>query len=238
MKICLLGYGRMGKEVEQVALSRHHEIVGKINEECDSLPDCDVVIEFTQPTVAFSNIQKVVSQGIPVVSGTTGWLDRWDEMVEFIQANDGTLFYASNFSVGVYLFRQLNKTLAKMMSHYPNYEPSIEEIHHIHKLDYPSGTALTIANDMLDHLQSKSEPLAYLEAEGIPQHDDKELLIGSIRRGEVPGTHTVKYESCEDIISISHEAKGRAGLALGAVLAAEFVCGKRGIFGMEDLIQL
>lgn len=147
------------------------------------------------------------------------------------------LFYASNFSIGVFLFRVLNKTLAKMMNHHLNYEPSLEEIHHIHKLDYPSGTALTIANDILELLDNKSEILAYLSSEKEPAHNDSQLCIASIRRGEVPGTHTVRYESPEDIISITHEAKGRAGLALGAVLAAEFVCDKKGVFGMNDLIQ-
>lgn len=237
MDICLLGYGRMGKEVERIALSRGHKIVSRIDKRCDKLPECDVVIEFTRPEEAFDNIKMSISQCIPIVSGTTGWLDRWDEIVRIVNEQNGALFYASNFSIGVFLFRVLNKTLAKMMNHHPNYEPSLEEIHHIHKLDYPSGTALTIANDILELLDNKSEILAYLSSEKEPAHNDSQLCIASIRRGEVPGTHTVRYESPEDIISITHEAKGRAGLALGAVLAAEFVCDKKGVFGMNDLIQ-
>lgn len=237
MDICLLGYGRMGKEVERIALSRGHKIVSRIDKRCDKLPECDVVIEFTRPEEAFDNIKMSISQCIPIVSGTTGWLDRWDEIVRIVNEQNGALFYASNFSIGVFLFRVLNKTLAKMMNHHPNYEPSLEEIHHIHKLDYPSGTALTIANDILELLDNKSEILAYLSSEKEPAHNDSQLCIASIRRGEVPGTHTVRYESPEDIISITHEAKGRAGLALGAVLAAEFVCDKKGVFGMDDLIQ-
>lgn len=237
MDICLLGYGRMGKEVERIALSRGHKIVSRIDKRCDKLPECDVVIEFTRPEEAFDNIKMSISQCIPIVSGTTGWLDRWDEIVRIVNEQNGALFYASNFSIGVFLFRVLNKTLAKMMNHHPNYEPSLEEIHHIHKLDYPSGTALTIANDILELLDNKSEILAYLSSEKEPAYNDSQLCIASIRRGEVPGTHTVRYESPEDIISITHEAKGRAGLALGAVLAAEFVCDKKGVFGMNDLIQ-
>ena len=238
MRICLLGYGRMGHEVERVALSRGHEIVAKIDSEWDTLPSCDAVIEFTRPGVAYENITKCIKQGAPIVSGTTGWLEQWDKAVECVKQHDGTFFYASNFSIGIYLFRLINVYMAKLMNHYPNYLPSVEETHHIHKLDYPSGTALTIANDMIEHLDAKSEVLAYLEPNKAPSHSDDQLLIASIRKDSVPGTHVVKYESKEDILTLSHEAKGREGLALGAVLAAEFVVGKKGIYGMEDLIQL
>lgn len=238
MNICLIGYGRMGHEIERVALSRGHQIVGKIDAEWRELPECDVVIEFTQPDSALGNITKAMAVGVPVVSGTTGWLMDWPEAVHAVDKYDGTLFYASNFSVGVYLFRQINRQLARMMNHFQSYEPTVEEIHHIHKLDYPSGTALTLADDMVEQLASKSETLAYLSSDDAPEHRADQLLICSVREDEVPGTHTVRYESGEDSIEIKHEAKSRAALALGAVLAAEFVQGKKGIYGMEDLIPL
>lgn len=238
MRICLLGYGRMGHEVERVALSRGHEIVATIDADWDTLPSCDVVIEFSRPDAAFNNITKCIQQGIPIVSGTTGWLEQWDKAVECVKQHNGTLFYASNFSIGVYLFRLINVYMAKMMSRYPNYTPTVEETHHIHKLDYPSGTALTIANEMIEYLDSKSETLAYLKPSDVPGHRDDQLLIASIRKDSVPGTHVVRYESNEDILTLTHEAKGREGLALGAVLAAEFVADKKGVYGMEDLIQL
>ena len=238
MKICLVGYGRMGHEIERVALSRGHEIVGKIDGAWNELPQCDVAIEFTQPDSALGNITKALEQGAPVVSGTTGWLLDWDKAVNAVDQNNGTLFYASNFSVGIYLFRQINRQLARMMNRFSGYEPMVEEVHHIHKLDYPSGTALTLANEVVEQLASKTETLAYLAPSEMPEHASNQLLIRSVREDEVPGTHIIHYESAEDSIEIKHEAKGRAALALGAVLAAEFVQGKKGLFGMEDLIPL
>ncbi|MBR8769520.1 4-hydroxy-tetrahydrodipicolinate reductase [Porphyromonas levii] len=238
MKICLVGYGRMGHEIERVALSRGHEIVGKIDGAWNELPQCDVAIEFTQPDSALGNITKALEQGVPVVSGTTGWLLDWDKAVNAVDQNNGTLFYASNFSVGIYLFRQINRQLARMMNRFSGYEPMVEEVHHIHKLDYPSGTALTLANEVVEQLASKTETLAYLAPSEMPEHASNQLLIRSVREDEVPGTHIIHYESAEDNIEIKHEAKGRAALALGAVLAAEFVQGKKGLFGMEDLIPL
>lgn len=238
MKICLIGYGRMGHEIERVALSRGHEIVEKIDGEWNVLPKCDVAIEFTQPDAALSNITKAIEQGVPVVSGTTGWLMNWNDAVNAVDKHQGTLFYASNFSVGIYLFRQVNRMLARMMNRFQGYEPMVEEIHHIHKLDYPSGTALTLANEVVEQLAAKTETLAYLAPEAMPEHAPNQLLIRSVREGEVPGTHTIRYESSEDCIEIKHEAKGRVALALGAVLAAEFVQGRKGLFGMEDLIPL
>ncbi|MBR8731323.1 4-hydroxy-tetrahydrodipicolinate reductase [Porphyromonas levii] len=238
MKICLVGYGRMGHEIERVALSRGHEIVGKIDGAWNELPQCDVAIEFTQPDSALGNITKALEQGVPVVSGTTGWLLDWDKAVNAVDQNNGTLFYASNFSVGICLFRQINRQLARMMNRFSGYEPMVEEVHHIHKLDYPSGTALTLANEVVEQLASKTETLAYLAPSEMPEHASNQLLIRSVREDEVPGTHIIHYESAEDNIEIKHEAKGRAALALGAVLAAEFVQGKKGLFGMEDLIPL
>lgn len=238
MRICLIGYGRMGHEVEKVALSRRHEIVGRLDGEWDRLPECDVAIEFTTPESAFDNIYKAIEQNVKVVSGTTGWLRRWDDAVTAVDRNKGTLFYASNFSIGVYIFRQINRQLARMMNHFPDYQPTMEEVHHIHKLDYPSGTALTLADDVIEQLASKTESLAYLAPDKAPEHRPDKLLIRSVREGEVPGTHTITYESDVDKIEITHEAKDRAGLALGAVLAAEFVQNKQGVYGMEDLVQL
>lgn len=238
MKICLIGYGRMGREIERIAVSRDHEVVAKIDGEWSEIPTCDVAIEFTQPSAALDNILKCLSAGVPVVSGTTGWLERWDEAIDATNKSDGTLFYSSNFGIGVYLFSQVNKQLARMMNHYKSYEPTIEEIHHIHKLDYPSGTALSLANDVLSELDTKSKIYSYLAPGKAPEHRGEQLLIKSIRQDEVPGSHIIRYESPEDILEIRHEAKGRAALALGAVLAAEYIQGKKGVFGMKDLIQL
>lgn len=228
----------MGHEVERIALQRGHEVVGRLDQAWEKIPACDVAIEFTTPDTAPDNIIKALSSGIPVVSGTTGWLKQWDEVANEVVRNNGTLFYASNFSIGIFLFRRLNKQLAKLMNRFPQYEPSMEEIHHIHKLDYPSGTALTLADEVLEQSALKSEVKAYLAPESVPDTQPEELLIRSVRQGEVPGTHTIIYDSPEDRIEIKHEAKSRAALAYGAVTAAEFVLGKKGIFGMEDLMNI
>lgn len=238
MKICIIGYGKMGHEVERIALSRGHEVVEKLDAQWDKLPECDVAIEFTTPETAFDNISRAIKQGVPVVSGTTGWLKRYDDVLTEVDRHDGAFFYASNFSIGIYLFRQLNKYLAKMMNFFPEYDASMEEIHHIHKLDYPSGTALTLADEVIEQLAVKTEPKPYLAPDEQPDVTPGQLLIRSIREGEVPGTHTIHYESEEDVIEIKHAAKGRAGLARGAVLAAEFLQGKKGVYGMEDLVNI
>ncbi|MDO5036340.1 MAG: 4-hydroxy-tetrahydrodipicolinate reductase [Porphyromonas sp.] len=240
MNITLIGYGKMGHEVERVALTRGHTIVARIDEAWEVLPEeTDVVIEFTEPEMAADNILKAVRAGYPVVSGTTGWLERWDEVKAVVKQEEGTLFYASNYSIGVYLFRKLSKKLSKMMRSYPTYLPSIEETHHVHKLDYPSGTALSIAKEVENQLPHLSEVYPYLESEtDIPESIAPNALpIKSIRRDEVPGTHTLIFDSPVDTISITHEAKGREGFALGAVLAAEFVVDKVGLFGMKDLVK-
>ncbi|MDN4754060.1 4-hydroxy-tetrahydrodipicolinate reductase [Porphyromonadaceae bacterium W3.11] len=238
MKICIIGYGKMGHEVERIALSRGHEVVGKLDAQWDTLPECDVAIEFTTPETAFENISKAIKQGVPIVSGTTGWLKKYDDILTEVDRHEGSFFYASNFSIGIYLFRQLNKHLAKMMNFFPEYDASMEEIHHIHKLDYPSGTALTLADEVIEQLAVKTESKPYLATDAKPDATPEQLLIRSVREGEVPGTHTIRYESEEDVIEIKHEAKGRAGLARGAVLAAEFIQGKKGVFGMEDLVNI
>lgn len=228
----------MGHEIERVAVSRGHNVVGKLEAGWEELPSCDVAIEFTQPTTALQNITKALEQGVPIVSGTTGWLKDWEKAVAEVERYSGAFFYASNFSIGVYLFRLINRQLAHLMNSYPNYHPSLEEIHHIHKLDYPSGTALTLANDMLEELANKWECKAYMDTCEAPEDKEGQLLIRSVREGEVPGTHIIRYESDEDLIEIKHEAKGRSGLALGAVLAGEFLLGKKGVFEMKDLVGI
>lgn len=237
MNIALIGYGKMGKEIEAIALDRGHTIscIIDVNNKADFTSDAfkssDVAIEFTVPASAYDNYQASFAAGVPVVSGTTGWLDKIDEIKQ--QCKDGnTFFYASNFSLGVNVFFALNKYLAKMMNTLEAYDVSMEETHHIHKLDSPSGTALTIADGILEHIDRKT---SWKEAE---EGKDNELLIDAIRRNEVPGDHSVTYDSDVDFIKIEHSAKSRKGFALGAVLAAEFTAKSTGFLGMNDMLQL
>ena len=205
MKIALIGYGKMGKMIEQIALSRGHEIVCIIDIdnqddfESDAFKSADVAIEFTAPMVAYNNYLRAFKAGVKVVSGSTGWIKEHGDDVKKLIEQGNTLFWASNFSVGVAIFSAVNKYLAKIMNQFPDYDVKMEEVHHIHKLDKPSGTAKTLAEQIQNH----------------------EVPIESIREGEVPGTHEVKWDSEEDTIIITHIAKGRRGFALGAVLAAE-----------------
>lgn len=255
MKIALFGYGKMGKEIEQVALQRRHEIALKINlRNTDSfskidLQKCDAAIEFSTPHSAIANMKKCFDAGIPVVVGTTGWYDKQEEVKKNCTEKNGCLFYASNFSIGVNIFFKVNEHLAKMMDNYSDYGVSIEEIHHIHKLDAPSGTAITLANGIVNNLKRKSNWQTITQHEKRrngatenfsdspnPPLSDSDFLITSKREGEVLGTHSVKYFSPIDDIEIKHTAHNRKGFALGAVLAAEFVKGKKGIFGMNDLL--
>lgn len=236
MKIALIGYGKMGHEIEKIALSRGHEVVCTIdmNEddkfESDEFKSADVAIEFTSPQSALNNYKRAFAANVPVVSGTTGWLEHIDEIKQECSENGKTFFYASNFSLGVNLFFALNKKLAKMMNQFPDYNVRMEETHHIHKLDAPSGTAITLAEGVLENIDAKSK-WALDKTES-----SSDLLITSFREGEVPGIHTVVYESDVDSIQITHDAKSRAGFALGAVLAAEFTNGKKGYLGMEDML--
>lgn len=236
MKIALIGYGKMGHEIEKIALSRGHEVVCTIdmNEddkfESDEFKSADVAIEFTSPQSALNNYKRAFAANVPVVSGTTGWLEHIEEIKEECSENGKTFFYASNFSLGVNLFFALNKKLAKMMNQFPDYNVRMEETHHIHKLDAPSGTAITLAEGVLENIDAKSK-WALDKTES-----SSDLLITSFREGEVPGIHTVVYESDVDSIQITHDAKSRAGFALGAVLAAEFTNGKKGYLGMEDML--
>ena len=236
MKIALIGYGKMGHAIEQIALQRGHEIVSVIdvnNQEdfaSDAFKSADVAIEFSMPAVAMDNYRRAFAAGVPVVSGTTGWLEHLPE-IKAACKNGQTFFYASNFSLGVNIFFALNKYLAKIMNDFPAYNVRMVETHHVHKLDAPSGTAITLAEGLIDNIERKSRWVEGKEAA------KDEIEICSIREGEVPGIHTVIYESDVDTISITHDAKSRMGFALGAVVAAEFTCGKKGFLTMQDLLK-
>ena len=236
MKIALIGYGKMGHAIEQIALQRGHEIVSVIdvnNQEdftSDAFKSADVAIEFSMPAVAMDNYRRAFAAGVPVVSGTTGWLEHLPEIKEACKAGQ-TFFYASNFSLGVNIFFALNKYLAKIMNDFPAYDVRMVETHHVHKLDAPSGTAITLAEGLIDNIERKNKWV-----EGIEPAED-EIGICSVREGEVPGIHTVIYESDVDTISITHDAKSRMGFALGAVIAAEFTCGKKGFLTMQDMLK-
>lgn len=240
MRIALLGYGRMGKMIEQIALTKGHEIVLIVDEnnraECsgDDLKKADVAIEFSIPGIAVENYKWCFENNVPVVSGTTGWLEKWDEVIADCQARNGGFFYASNYSVGVNVFFHLNQYLARMMSGFDDYKVLVEETHHIHKLDAPSGTAITIAEGILNnHPGYKGWQLD--SGEELPENV---LPVVAKRIGEVPGIHSVMYKSSVDEIEIRHSAFSREGFAKGAVLAAEFLCGKRGIYGMDDMLKI
>jgi len=237
MKIALIGYGKMGKEIEQIAIATHHEIVLKIDENNiaeltpENLKKADVAIEFTTPQSAVTNILKCFEASVPVVVGTTGWLERLEEVKKICLEKNQTLFYASNYSIGVNLFFKLNEYLASLMKVHSEYFPFIEEIHHIHKKDAPSGTAITLA----DGLIKAHGGISKWVLNGEPK--EGELAIDSIRVGEVSGTHTIFYTSEADEIKISHEAFSRKGFAEGAVHAAAWLIGKKGVFGMKDLLS-
>ena len=237
MKIALIGYGKMGKTIEQIALQRGHQIVSiiDINNTADfdseAFRSADVAIEFTTPATALGNYMRCFEANVPVVSGTTGWLSHLDEVKAKCEQEGKTFFYASNFSVGVNIFFALNRYLAKIMNGFPAYDVRMTEVHHIHKLDAPSGTAITLAEGILENVERKER----WTLETAEQPTD--LPIHAIREGEVPGIHEIIYESEADTISIKHDAKSRAGFALGAVIAAEFTAGKKGFLGMNDLFH-
>ena len=236
MKIALIGYGKMGKTIEQIAIARGHEIVARIdidNQQDFESVECksaDVAIEFSQPQSAMDNYRRAFAAGVKVVSGTTGWLESMPEVKEAC-ANGNTFFYSSNYSLGVNIFFALNKYLAKIMNGFANYEVSMEETHHIHKLDAPSGTAITLAEGIIENISRKEDWV-----EGV-EPNAQQIGITSFRRDEVPGIHTIKYESDVDTITITHDAKSRAGFALGAVVAAEFIKDKTGFITMQDMLK-
>ena len=241
MNILILGYGKMGKTIERKAGERGHTIIAKVDvdnreqvlEELDP-SQVNVAIEFTQPESAPTNIRYCLKHNIPVISGTTGWLKEKASLEDYCIEHNGAFFYASNFSIGVNIFFKLNEYLASIMKNYQDYEPEVEEIHHTHKKDAPSGTAISIAQGMLKHLPAKSDWQLEGRQSATPGQDIK---IRSVREGEVPGTHTVTYRSEIDDLHIKHEAHGREGFALGAVLVAEWMKNKKGILGMDDFIK-
>ncbi len=232
MKIALLGYGKMGKTIASLATDAGHEIVLTTSNagQITSFNNANVAIDFSVPSAAVANIKLAIDHNIPVISGTTGWLDNYDSVVDYCNANQGAMLYASNFSVGVNLFFALNKSLAKLMEDHPEYEPSITEIHHTQKLDAPSGTAITLANQILKYSQKKQWALH--------NKNNKDLCIDAKREGDIKGTHYVQYKSAVDTITISHEAHSREGFALGALLAANWIQGKQGIFGMNNVLGI
>ncbi len=246
MKIALLGYGKMGKIIEKIATDRKHEIVLKIDFDnlhdltTENLQKADVAIEFSTPGTVLNNIDQCFKAGVPIVIGTTGWYEQIPAIKRECAENDGTLLYASNFSVGVNIFFHVNRLLAKLMNNYPYYDVQVEEIHHVQKLDAPSGTAITIAEGIIDNLDAKQEWVNVLtDNDGNTDDNLKtgQLLIESHRLDSVPGTHTVIYDSEVDTIEFKHTAHNRNGFALGAVLAAEWVQDKKGFHSVQDMFS-
>lgn len=232
MKIALLGYGKMGHAIEKIATERGHEIVLRKseNDTFDGLEIADVAIDFSAPSSAFNHISEALNRNIPIISGTTGWLDKYDEIVALCQEKNGSFIYGSNFSLGVNLFFLLNEKLAKIMKNFPEYQVQMEEIHHTQKLDKPSGTAISLANQIIENSNYTSWQLGQTQNENIG--------IEAKRIENVPGTHSVFYKSSIDEIEIKHTAHSREGFALGAVIAAEWILGKKGIFSMKDVLGL
>jgi 4-hydroxy-tetrahydrodipicolinate reductase len=232
MKIALLGYGKMGQVIERIALERGHEIVLKKDEfnTYEGLSDADVAIDFSVPTAAVTNISNSFHANVPVVSGTTGWLEHYDEMLALCATTKGAFISSSNFSLGVNIFFEINEYLAKIMSKLDSYKVDMEEIHHTQKLDAPSGTAISLAKGVIENSNYTNWTLDQAKA--------NEIHIEAKRIGEVPGTHTVTYNSTVDAIEIKHTAHNREGFALGAVIAAEWLVGKQGVFTMKDVLEL
>lgn len=242
MNIALIGYGKMGHAIEKIALARGHRIVAIIDEhnisdfDTDAFRSADVAIEFSRPSAAVDNYLRAFAQGVKVVSGTTGWTDRMAEIEEICRRGDATFFWTSNFSIGVNIFFALNRYLASIMEHFPAYTPELEEIHHIHKLDHPSGTAISLAEDIASEdtrVSGWTENPAALK----PQGQDGPMYIAHRREGEVPGTHIIRWDSDVDTITIEHRAKSRDGFALGAVTAAEWVATQTGFLTMDQLMK-
>lgn len=237
MKVAIIGYGKMGREIEKILIERGHSIPLIIDKDnvadlnAANLAGIDVAIEFTMPHTAYANLKTCIEAGAAVVSGTTGWLDKFEELKALCAEKSSALFYASNYSLGVNLMFKINKQLAALMNRVEGYNVEIEEIHHIHKLDAPSGTAITIAEGLIDGLDSVDGWVN----DTTPKSGEVE--IKSVREGEVPGTHTVTYESPDDILELKHTIKNRSTLAYGAVIAAEFLCGKKGVYSMDDMLQ-
>jgi len=236
MKIALLGYGKMGKTIEKLALERKHSISYKTSSGVDveQLKQADVAIDFSIPKAAKENITSALKAGIPIISGTTGWLDHYDEVVKTCEQENGTFLYASNFSLGVNLFFNLNTHLAKLMKGHEQYHVSLEEIHHTQKLDEPSGTAISLAKDIIDHSSLEDWKLVNENEET----EEKSIPVTAKRIENVSGTHSIKYSSAVDDIEIKHTAHSREGFALGAIIAAEWIKDKKGVFSMKDVLNL
>lgn len=236
MKIALIGYGKMGKTIERIAINRGHEIVSIIdinNQEdfdSDAFRSADIAIEFTTPATAVGNYHKAFAQGVPVVSGSTGWTAQMPEIKQLCETSGATFFWTSNFSLGVNIFFALNKYLSALMDNFANYTPAMKEIHHIHKLDHPSGTAITLADGLI-------EKVGRINRWAEENQADDTLIINHEREGEVPGTHIISWDSDVDTITIEHRAKTREGFALGAVVAAEWVNGKKGFLTMDEMMH-
>jgi len=241
MKIALIGYGKMGKMIEQIAIDRGHEIVSIIDvnnqEDFDSpeFASADVAIEFTAPQAAYGNYLKAFKHNVKVVSGSTGWMnDHGDDVRRMCSEEGNTLFWASNFSIGVAIFSAVNRYLAKIMNGFEQYDAHMEETHHIHKIDAPSGTAITLAEEIVENLDRKT---SWIKGQENVPYDAKTLRVDSLRRGEVPGIHTVRYDSEADCITITHDAHSRKGFALGAVLAAEYTANHNGLLTISDMFN-
>lgn len=236
MKIALIGYGKMGHAIEQIAVARGHEIVLKINIDNtadftpDSIKQADVAIEFTGPDTALENILKCIENGVPVVSGSTGWLDKWASVEASVKENEGAFLYSSNYSIGVNLFFEVNKYLARLMKDYPDYDVAMEEIHHTQKKDAPSGTAISLAEQILENLPRKTGWI------NEPTENAEKLSIISKRIDPAPGTHVITYTSDIDDIEIKHTAHNRKGFASGAVIAAEYLESRKGMYSMRDVL--
>lgn len=232
MKIALLGYGKMGKTIERIAISRGHNIVLKVDKSTTNydITLADVAIDFSIPSAAVANLSKALNNNVPIISGTTGWLKDYDDIIKLCKERDGAFIYASNFSIGVNIFFELNHHLAKMVSLLDKYKVSLEEIHHTQKLDAPSGTAITLAEGIIENSNYKNWSLDKADSDTIP--------IKAKRIENIPGTHTITYDSSVDSIEIRHTAKNREGFALGAVIAAEWIIGKTGIFTMKDVLNI
>lgn len=238
MRTAIIGYGKMGREIETILLERGHEVALIIDQENrheldrEHLQGIDVALEFTTPDTAYENICRLLESGVAVVSGTTGWTSRLEEVKERCQKQNGALFYASNYCLGVNLLFLLNRQLAKLMNRFKQYEVEIEEVHHTQKKDAPSGTAITLAEGILREVERKTGWV------NEPSKDPQPIFIRSLREGMVPGIHTVEYTSEDDCLTLRHEIKHRRTLAEGAVIAAEFLCGRKGIYSMEDLLKI
>jgi 4-hydroxy-tetrahydrodipicolinate reductase len=240
MRIALIGYGKMGKAIEEIAVLRGHTIVATVNSQQRigqvDLSQADVAIEFTKPTLAFNHISWCLENNLPIVVGTTAWNDRLEEVTNLVNTKNGSVLHASNFSLGVNIFFEINKRLAQLMSGKTDYQACIEEIHHTQKLDAPSGTAISLANDILEN---NSDYVSWvLGEEQSPHTNEGQLGVTSYRKPEVPGTHTIRYASEVDTITITHEAHSRKGFALGAVVAAEWLRDQKGIFTIKDVLNI